>query len=125
VAQGRHLVAAPPVVGGEVVDDDHLAGGEAVQAGPSLWLYWISSTWLARVSLLAIVVTPRPRRMVIPHDSSPGSTFVVKVASSSRKSVMSSVANSNCSNSATAEPASVNLGATASGSDPDIPSAMV
>jgi hypothetical protein len=90
-----------------------------------LWLYWISSTWLARVSLLAIVVTPRPRRMVIPHDRSPGSTFVVKAASSSRKSVMSSVANSNCSNSAAAEPASVNLGVAASCSDLGIPSAAV
>ena len=32
MAQGRHLVAAPTVVGGEVVDHDHLTGGETVQA---------------------------------------------------------------------------------------------
>ena len=82
-----------------------------------MWLYWISSTWLARVSLLAIVATPRPRRMVIPQDSSPGSTFVARVASSSRKSVMSSVANSSCSNSAAADEAASNAARAGANSD--------
>jgi hypothetical protein len=33
VAQRGHLVVVPPVVGGEVVDDDRLAGVQGVQAG--------------------------------------------------------------------------------------------
>jgi hypothetical protein len=47
---------------------------------------------------------------VSPHDISPGSTFTVRVASWSRKPVMSSVANNSCCNSAAAELATADSG---------------
>jgi hypothetical protein len=46
----------------------------------------------------------------MPHDTSTGNTFTVRVASCSRKPVMFSVANNRCCSSATAEPASADVG---------------